>query len=133
MPVEGEMLLVAGAVAVSVLLFGVFGIYSVYTLVQEGKKSREPYKRVERLLRIGVPAQARVTRTYRTMMKKKTWNRLDEIVLEIDLEVILPGQPSYLAQAQQWLTPPQLRTLKRGVVVEVRYNPEDPSEVIVVV
>lgn len=84
------------------------------------------------LMAQGVPAQARVLGVQDLGGSIRIMDQLPQHRLQIHLEVHPQGIPPFQASAVQLVTAFHFSRIQRGAIVEVRYDPADPTRVAVV-
>ncbi|MCL4870790.1 MAG: hypothetical protein KJ063_17665 [Anaerolineae bacterium] len=100
------------------LLFTGFIIFFVYRTVY-GKINQS-----NKLLATGVPAQARVLQLADTGVRLN-----DNPQVKLLLEVQPMGQPPYQVEVNSFVSMLKLAQIQPGQIVNVRYDPADPSKV----
>jgi hypothetical protein len=79
------------------------------------------------ILRDGTPAKAKVLRLEPTGSSMN-----DDLKVRIDLDVQPVGQAAYEAKVYTYMHPVQFPRYQPGAMVDVRFDPKDPSDVVLV-
>lgn len=79
------------------------------------------------ILKDGTPAKAKVVRIEPTGSSMN-----DNLKVRIDLDVQPAGQAAYSAQVYTYMHPVHFPQYQPGAMVDVRFDPKDPSDVVLV-
>lgn len=113
------------AVFIPLLIIGIL----VYVLVWANRKVAQEEKYRQHILRIGKTAKATVLELKQTGASVKVGGeRSLEVALQLQVEP--EDRPFFAATVKQMVPEVELSQMPRGSVVLVRYNPENPNEIV---
>lgn len=94
-----------------------------------GTCGREAFNHINEgsILRDGTPAKAKVLRIEPTGSSMN-----DDLKVRIDLDVQRAGQDAYEAKVYTYMHPVHFPRYQPGAMVEVRFDPKDPGDVVLV-
>ncbi len=113
---------VRGGFILTAAILGVVGL----GLLGWGMKMQRGYRDAQRLKVMGKEGTARVAGMTQT---GTTLN--DNPLVELDLEVTIPGRPPYRVTHKEWVPLVMLGTLTMGGALHVRVDPTDPSKLMI--
>jgi hypothetical protein len=113
---------VRGGFILTAAILGAVGI----GLLGWGMKMQRGYREAQRLKVMGKEGTARVAGMTQT---GTTLN--DNPLVELDLEVTIPGRPPYRVTHREWVPLVMLGTLTMGAALHVRVDPADPSKLMI--
>src|SRR5688500_4807050 len=104
---------------------GILGLVGLALLAWANKMSKG-LAEADRLRESGVQGHARVVAMEQTGMSMN-----DNPLIEMDLDVTLPGRQPYRVHHKDWVPLMMLGTLGGGAALPVRVDPQDPSKILI--
>lgn len=122
------IVMIAGSVLVTLLVTAVslFFAYKVFTGFSKSMQDSA------QLMQTGIPAHARVLSVRDLGGSIQIMGQMPQHRLQIDLEITPQGAAPYRASPTQLVSMLHIARIQPGAAVEVRYDPQNPMRVAVV-